>query len=32
MDEPSIQMADVLSMGMCLTVEVRVMVRDCKIN
>ena len=32
MDEPSIHVTGFLSMGMCLTIEVRVMVHDCRRN
>ena len=32
MDEISIHVTGFLSMGMCLTIEVRVMVRDCRRN
>ena len=30
MDEPSIHVTGFLSMGMCLTIKVRVMVHDCR--
>ena len=32
MDEPSIHVTGFLSMSMCLEIEVRVMVRDCRCN
>ena len=31
-DEPSIHVTGFLSMGMCLTIKVRVMVHDCRSN